>query len=75
VHDAAGRRIALNDNWAEADATVVRVAASRAGAFPLTEGGRDAAVIAQLDPGAYTVTASAATGAGGLVLVEVYELP
>jgi hypothetical protein len=51
------------------------VAASRAGAFPLTEGGRDAAVIAQLDPGAYTVTASAATGAGGLVLVEVYELP
>jgi hypothetical protein len=75
VHDAAGRRVALNDNWTEADAPALRVAAARAGAFPLTEGGRDAAVIAQLDPGAYTVTASAATGAGGLVLVEVYELP
>jgi hypothetical protein len=74
VHDRAGAKVDANDNWIDAGAAVVRAAGARAGAFPLVEGGRDAAVVVNLDPGAYTVVVTAA-GQGGVVLTEVYELP
>ncbi|MEY4687376.1 MAG: hypothetical protein RIR76_1399 [Verrucomicrobiota bacterium] len=74
VHDRAGMKVDGNDNWTDAGAAVVREAGARAGAFPLVEGSRDAAVVVNLDPGAYTVVVNAA-GQGGVVLTEVYELP
>lgn len=74
IHDRSGTRVDGNDNWSEGGPDALRGAASRAGAFPLNEGGKDAAVVVQLDPGAYTVVVRA-TGAGGVVLAEVYELP
>lgn len=46
------------------------------GAFPLPTGSKDAVQVARLNPGAYTVIASALPGdAGGEVLIEVYFLP
>lgn len=68
----------VNDNWnTRPDADAVRTATAGAGAFALPEGGRDAALLVELAPGAYTVvveSAGAATG-GGDVLVEVYSVP
>ncbi len=48
---------------------------TRVGAFPLTAGSRDAAIVASLDPGPYTaqVRGGSATETGD-VLLEVYFL-
>jgi dienelactone hydrolase len=78
VFDSAGRAIANNDNWgtqgASADGTAeaIGVAAAQAGAFAFAGGSRDAAVLVNLDPGAYTVHSIA--DRSGTVLVEVYSL-
>ena len=47
------------------------------GAFPLFPGSKDAAMITQLKPGAYTIVAAATApgDAGGEALIEVYFLP
>lgn len=46
------------------------------GAFPLIPGSKDSADVVRLNPGVYTIVASAAAGdAGGECLVEVYFLP
>jgi hypothetical protein len=74
VFDAAGRAVFRNDNWTDA-AAENRTAAARAGAFALAEGSRDAAVVAVLDPGVYSVQVSPAAEATGLSLIEIYEVP
>ena len=65
--------IATNDNWG-GGATLGSAFAS-VGAFALPANSRDAAVMASLHPGNYTVQVSGVGGANGLVLVEIYELP
>lgn len=46
------------------------------GAFPLSDGSKDAVGVVRLAPGAYTIVAEPLPGAsGGEVLVEVYFLP
>lgn len=65
--------VAANDNW-EAAATPVATQ-SGVGAFQLTAGSRDAALIIALQPGAYTAQVSGVGGATGVALIEVYELP
>jgi hypothetical protein len=72
VFSSTGAVIATNDNWS--DAPTLAAAAGRVGAFPLSAGSRDAALLLNLSPGSYTVVASA-TGSGGVALVEVYEVP
>lgn len=74
IFNRAGERVDGNDNWSDSGAAALRAATAKAGAFPLTEAGRDAAMVVHLDPGAYTVVVSA-NGTGGVVLTEVYELP
>lgn len=67
-----------NDNWnSRHDAEATRNAAARVGAFPLDENSRDAAMLIELQPGAYTVQVepSGPGVAGGAVLVEVYTVP
>lgn len=65
--------IASNDNW---DATVTPTATqSSVGAFQLTAGSRDAALVISLQPGAYTTQVSGVGGTTGVALIEVYELP
>lgn len=62
-------RRATNDTWtAEAGA-----AAAAAGAFPFPAGSADAALVALLDPGAYSAVLEGAGGTTGFGLVEVYD--
>lgn len=63
--------VATNDNW---PSTLTATFAS-AGAFAITAGSTDAALVANLLPGSYTVTVAGKTGNSGQVIVEVYELP
>jgi hypothetical protein len=64
--------IASNDNWGGDAALSAAFAA--VGAFVLPANSRDAAVIVQLPPGAYTVVVSGVGGATGQALVEIYDL-
>ncbi len=61
--------VAANDNWLAADAAAM----SNAGAFALTAGSKDAAVVVTLSPGAYTAPVTAADGGTGVALLEVYD--
>jgi len=75
VFDRTGRELHANDNWTDGEAAELRAAAVRAGAFPLADGSRDAALLLQLDPGVYTAQITAAAGGAGISLLEIYELP
>jgi uncharacterized lipoprotein YddW (UPF0748 family) len=69
---AGAREIGANDNWGGRAELVA--AGAQAGAFALPSNSRDAALVASLPAGNYTVRVE--TGdATGTVLVEVYELP
>jgi hypothetical protein len=63
--------VASNDNWdASLAATFTAV-----GAFGLTAGSRDAALVTSLTPGSYTVQVSGVNNGTGEALVEIYEVP
>jgi hypothetical protein len=65
---------AENDDWHENPAAKVELAAAsgRIGAFPLTEGSADAALLRAVAPGAYTVHVESA-GTEGVALAEIYD--
>jgi len=63
--------IAENDNWASSLSTTF----SSVGAFGLTAGSKDAALVIPLQAGSYTVQVSGADGGIGEAIVEIYELP
>ena len=68
---ATGAVVDGNDDWL---AAVVGPVAARVGAFPLTPGGRDAALVTRVAEGVHMVAATAARGAArGSLLVEVYD--
>src|SRR4051812_47677994 len=70
-------KIAENDNWGTPVGTAAQVTAnsfSTVGAFPLTAGSRDAALLATLAPGSYTAQVSGVGGGTGVALIEVYEV-
>lgn len=72
-----GTILLSNDNWDAASATETvdsSVAASQAGAVPFASGSRDAAAVAALPAGAYTLAGSGVNGTSGVVLIEIYEL-
>ena len=82
LFNSTSASIALNDNWAFSDG--VRIAAEAArlnasmsavGAFPLTAGSKDAAMLVNVVPGAYTVQVKGVSGARGKTLLEVYDIP
>jgi hypothetical protein len=73
VFNSAGVKIMQNDNWGGSD-TLTALGTS-VGAFPLTAGARDAALVLTVPPGGYTIQVSGVDGSAGVVLVEVYELP
>ena len=68
--EAAGRALGANDNWVSSLADIPQ-AALRAGAFALQPGSKDAAVLATLPGGAYTVQVTG--GNAGTALLEVYR--
>lgn len=73
---ASGLGLRANDNWERApEAALMPAAAVRVGAFPLAAGSADAALIANLAPGVYTVLVSGASASDTrIALVEVYDL-
>ncbi len=85
VYDAARTVIAQNDDWgtpqpltatqSAATAADVVAATFASGAFPLTTGSKDAAVIITLNPGSYSAVTSGAQNGTGAAMIEVYELP
>lgn len=65
--------IAANDNWG--GTAELTAAFSQVGAFALPTASRDAALLATLQPGSYTVQVSGVGGTTGVAIVEVYEVP
>ncbi len=75
VRQADGVQLAGNDNWGESvDVAALRDAFGAAGAFALTEDSADAALLAELPAGGYTLVVSGVDGTAGPALVEVYDL-
>jgi len=66
-----GAIIGANDDWLITDATTM----AAVGAFALPFSSRDAALVANLAPGNYTVQVIGTGNSAGVVLVEVYEVP
>ncbi len=70
---AGTSRIGGNDNWGGTAA--LTAAFARVGAFALPPDSKDAAIVATLQAGSYTVEVSGVGGTTGTALVEVYEVP
>jgi hypothetical protein len=66
--------VAANAGWESSpDPAALSAAAVRVGAFALQSGRADAALIATLPPGAWTIQLSGSDGGSGVVLVEIYD--
>ncbi len=75
VDQSTGATIRTNNDWATGeDAAVIAAASVAAGAFPLANGSRDAAMILMLPPGPYTVQLSGVNNGTGVGIVEVYDV-
>lgn len=70
IYNAAGVKLTENDTWLPGLATTF----ASVGAFPLTAGSRDAALLTSLPPGSYTAQIRGSDGGTGEALVEIYEL-
>lgn len=72
---SGSEQIAFNDDWDQIVNLAQLVGSmDEVGAFPLTSGSKDAAMIVYLDPGRYTVHLSGVGGLTGTALLEVYLL-
>ena len=78
-HDGGTETLLLsNDDWSAdpgVDRTTTAAVTTQVGAFALPAASKDAALVATLRPGLYTVQATGAGGGTGMALVEVYEVP
>ncbi|MCF3650688.1 glycoside hydrolase family 44 protein [Synoicihabitans lomoniglobus] len=64
-----------NDDWDDiAYAAEIATAAQTVGAFPLSTGTNDAALLLTLPPGVYSAVVSGKANTTGVALVEVYEV-
>jgi probable HAF family extracellular repeat protein len=69
-----GDPIAQNQRWGlAANATELAAAMESVGAFPLSDGSADAAILTTLDPGIYTAVLTNADEVAGGALVEIYD--
>jgi alkaline phosphatase len=75
LFNSAGTEVARVNDWSEGGEAVIAAANAAVGAFTLTSGSKDAAMLVTLPPGRYTVELSGHQGATGRALLEVYELP
>jgi hypothetical protein len=68
--------LATNDNWSSGtNASAIASTATAVGAFTLSAGSKDAAVLATLPPGSYTAVVSGVGATTGTALVELYVVP
>jgi hypothetical protein len=78
LYDGAGRLVVENDNWSSGASTATAALTSasvKVGAFPLAANSSDAALLATLAPGSYTVHLTSTTTASGVAMIEAYEVP
>jgi beta-glucanase (GH16 family) len=76
LFDAQARLLAVNRGWSDnANSADIASAAVAVGAFALSAGSKDAALLVTLTPGAYTAQVAGFGGGTGTALVEVYEVP
>ncbi|MDO8541987.1 MAG: CotH kinase family protein [Opitutaceae bacterium] len=59
----------------EADTMAAANAATVVGGFQFAKGSGDAAILVSLPPGAYTVEVKSRSGAEGVALLEIYDVP
>jgi hypothetical protein len=72
--DAGTSRLLLsNDDWG--GAAQVGALAQNAGAQPLANDSKDAALLVTLDPGVYSVVVKGVNAASGIALIELYIIP
>ena len=70
---AGGVSILDNDDWgSQPEAGDIGLLTAQVGAFPLEADSKDAVLLAELEPGAYSVHLSG-KGASGIALVELYD--
>lgn len=70
---AGQTKIAENDDW-NVNSIGGSTGFTAAGAFPLTAGSRDAALLTTLGPGGYTAQITGVGTVSGVVLLEVYDV-
>ncbi len=70
LFNANGVLVLANDNWSTDDLATM----NSVGAFALTPGSRDAALVATLSPGAYTAQVSGVNNATGVAILEIYDV-
>jgi len=78
VINSAGTMVASNTSWGtNTSPTPTQIAsiASQVGAFAHASGSADCAQVVNLTPGAYIIQISGVSGATGVALAEVYEVP
>ena len=68
LHDGQGVLIASNDNWQDSQADAIR-----ATTIPPTDP-REAAIVRQLTPGAYTAIVRGKNNTTGVALIEAYQI-
>jgi glucose/arabinose dehydrogenase len=73
LYNSAGVKMQSNTGWA--GSATLSSAFTSVGAFSLPSGSADAAMIATLPAGSYTLQLSGVNGTTGLGMVEVYVLP
>ena len=71
IYTSVGSKLMEDDNWS----SILAATFSAVGAFALDAGSRDAALLAILTPGSYTVQVRGADGGTGEALIEIYEVP
>ncbi|GAB5559960.1 MAG: hypothetical protein SynsKO_16070 [Synoicihabitans sp.] len=75
LFDGDGQVLASNEDWADTDAAAIAEMAQTLGAFDLPSNSKDAAIIIELPPGAFTAHVSCESGDGGQALFEIYRIP
>jgi uncharacterized delta-60 repeat protein len=71
LYSSSGSVIAQNTGWG--DSATIAATFAQVGAFALSPGSADSAIVISLEPGPYTVQVFDASGVGGTVLLEVYD--
>ncbi|PTY07654.1 hypothetical protein DB347_05325 [Opitutaceae bacterium EW11] len=75
LHDATRELWRVSGSWsAQPNASQLRIAAAQLGASAFEEGSTDSALMATLNPGAYTLVVSGDGRSGGVVLVEAHAM-
>lgn len=80
LYNGAGIAMDSNDDWGtpasanDVSASVLSSAATGIGAFALTAGSKDAALVATLAPGLYSLQVSGANSSTGIALAEIYDV-